>query len=258
MLKRVGQWLARYLTRPIHFHTLTPPTPPERLLAVLQPGDVLLVEGNNRISTAIKYLTQSTWSHAALFVGSEPLQARGKPHDHCFIEADLVEGVRSVGITQYAGLNTRICRPVGLRPEDRENLIRFALDRLGNQYDLRNVVDLARYLLPTPPVPTNWRRRMLALGSGDPTRAICSTLLAQAFQAIGYPILPLITTEPIHSSECLGCQREIWQMRHHSLFVPRDFDLSPYLAVIKPTLESGFDYKKIPWQTPEPKILTTR
>ena len=79
MLKRVGQWLARYLTRPIHFHTLTPPTPPERLLAVLQPGDVLLVEGNNRISTAIKYLTQSTWSHAALFVGSEPLQARGKP-----------------------------------------------------------------------------------------------------------------------------------------------------------------------------------
>ena len=35
----------------------------------LRPGDVLLVEGSSRISTAIKYLTQSTWSHAALFVG---------------------------------------------------------------------------------------------------------------------------------------------------------------------------------------------
>ena len=35
----------------------------------LKPGDVLLVEGNNHISGVIKYLTQSTWSHAALYVG---------------------------------------------------------------------------------------------------------------------------------------------------------------------------------------------
>ena len=29
----------------------------------------MLVEGDNRISAIIKYLTQSTWSHSALFVG---------------------------------------------------------------------------------------------------------------------------------------------------------------------------------------------
>ena len=37
-----------------------------RCASVIEPGDVLLVEGDNRISAIIKYLTQSTWSHSAL------------------------------------------------------------------------------------------------------------------------------------------------------------------------------------------------
>lgn len=40
-------------------------------------------------------------------------------------------------------------------------------------------------------------------------------------------------------------RREILHIRHHSLFTPRDFDLSPYFRVVKPTLEYGFDYKKL-------------
>ena len=36
-------------------------------------------------------------------------------------------------------------------------------------------------------------------------------------------------------------------IRHHSLFAPRDFDLSPYFEVIKPTVEHGFDYKTFTW-----------
>ena len=36
---------------------------------VMEPGDILLVEGNQRVSSAIKYLTQSTWSHAAFYLG---------------------------------------------------------------------------------------------------------------------------------------------------------------------------------------------
>ena len=42
-------------------------------------------------------------------------------------------------------------------------------------------------------------------------------------------------------------RREHYYIRHHSLFAPRDFDLSPYFAVVKPTLERGFDYKSIRW-----------
>ncbi len=39
------------------------------IAATLRKGDVLLVEGTSRFSSAIKYLTQSTWSHAALYIG---------------------------------------------------------------------------------------------------------------------------------------------------------------------------------------------
>ncbi len=143
-------------------------------------------------STAIKYLSQSTWLHAALYVGSQLAEAGGNPA-HCFIEADLVAGVKSVGIDMFAGLHTRICRAVGLNDDDRRAVTSFAIQRLGHLYDLRNIIDLARYLLPTPRVPLRFRRRMIALGSGDPTRAICPPPIAQALQSIRYPILPDIS-----------------------------------------------------------------
>ncbi|MDP1690678.1 MAG: hypothetical protein Q8L49_01730 [Burkholderiaceae bacterium] len=41
---------------------------------------------------------------------------------------------------------------------------------------------------------------------------------------------------------------EILQVRHHSLFAPRDFDVSPYFAVIKPTLAAGFDHRALAWR----------
>jgi hypothetical protein len=41
----------------------------------------------------------------------------------------------------------------------------------------------------------------------------------------------------------------VLHIRHHSLYTPRDFDLSPYFRIVKPTLEYGFDYKLLTWQT---------
>lgn len=243
-----GSQLARYLSTEVHQHGSAPPTRAARLLSTLQPGDVLLVEGHSRFSTAIKYLTQSTWSHAALYVGEQALVNRGAPAGHCFVEADVSDGVRSTGAELYEGYHTRICRPVGLHADEIAQVVAYAVARLGHRYDLRNVWDLARYLFPTPPVPLRWRRRMLSLGSGDPTRAICSTLIAQAFQSIRYPILPLISTTNRDSPDCPACVDEILQLRHHSLFAPRDFDVSPYFSVVKPTLAQGFDFHNLQWQ----------
>jgi hypothetical protein len=236
---RLGRVLANYLTQTTDIRAASPPTPPDLLLSVLQPADVLLIEGHARISSAIKYLTQSTWSHAALHVG-----ACG---DGRFIEADLVDGVRLVGVETFAGLHTRICRPVGLSAADRQAVVDFAKARIGDRYDLRNVVDLARYLLPNPPIPTRWRRRMLALGGGDPTRAICSSLIAQAFGAIRYPVLPEIETRSATTEQCPACVEEILHIRHHSLYTPRDFDVSPYFEIVKPSLRPGFDYRDLKW-----------
>src|SRR5205814_747402 len=126
-------------------------------------------------------------------------------------------------------------------------VIAHVVARLGHQYDLKNVLDLVRYLIPMPPVPTRWRRRMLSIGSGDPTKAICSTMIAQAFQSVRYPILPEIAMERSADPDRTVSRREMISIRHHSLFAPRDFDVSPYFQIIKPTIEHGFDPRSVKW-----------
>ncbi|OGA14338.1 MAG: lipo-like protein [Betaproteobacteria bacterium RIFCSPLOWO2_02_FULL_63_19] len=241
-----GRLLARFLSRPDPRYEPLATSPPERVAAALRPCDVLLVEGNTRISTAIKYLTQSTWSHAALYLGTGPFAGR-LAGEQVLIEADLIEGIRLVTLREYAHMHTRICRPVGLSAQEERRIRDAALARLGDRYDHKNVFDLARYLLPVPPVPSRWRRRMLALGSGEPTRAICSTFLARVFQSVRYPILPRIERRPSGPAECNICYDEIAHIRHYSLFVPRDFDVSPYFRIVKPALEAGFDHHALAW-----------
>jgi hypothetical protein len=242
----LGQRLADYLSKPRRGAQVAT-SPPAQLKAALRPGDVLLVDGNTRVSVAIKYLTQSTWSHAALCIGDALGPPKPGEEPRILVEADIREGVRAVPVGAFAGMHTRICRPVGLSKEDLEAVIKFAVSHIGGHYDLKNVIDLARYLIATPPVPVRWRRRMLAFGSGDPTRAICSTLIAQAFQSVRYPILPKVSLEKSDDPACNDCYREILHIRHYSLYTPRDFDISPYFEVVKPTLAHGFDYRRVAW-----------
>src|SRR5712692_5747910 len=212
LFSKLGHGIAAYLSKPIRQGTQVATHSYEFLAATLRPGDVLLVEGNTRISVAIKYLTQSTWSHATFFVG-----------DKAFPQTP------------------------GDEPEDLKKVIAYAASRIGHRYDMKNLFDLARYLFPTPPVPVRWRRRMIAFGSGDPSRAICSTLIAQAFQVVRYPILPEVTLEKSDDPGCNDCYHEILHIRHYSLYTPRDFDISPYFEVVKPTLLQGFDFHRVVW-----------
>ena len=103
---------------------------------------------------------------------------------------------------------------------------------------------------------------MIALGSGLPTRAICSTLIAQAFEHVNYPVLPVI--ECLHETpggkvtgdDLLANQarqKEILEIRHHSLYTPSDFDVSPYFTIISPAIECGFDYRSVAWKAPLPE-----
>jgi hypothetical protein len=223
-----------------------------RLRAALKPGDVLLVDGTQYLSTAIKYLTMSTWSHAALYVG--PVEGTGSGNEvHELLDVTLDTGVATQPLSLYANHHTRICRAVGLSEAECRTVCDYALARVGQTYDVKNVIDLGRYLIATPPVPSWFRRRMIALGSGDPTRAICSTLIAQAFQSIRYPILPAIETIDPGSDSHTGYTRpEILHIRHHSLFAPRDFDISPYFEIVKPTLAEAFDHRQLNWAEPLP------
>ena len=250
---RIGQWIEEILERPTKGYQPFTDSDPITLRRYLQPGDVLLIEGNQRVSTAIKYLTQSTWSHAAIYIGDAlgPPKSGGEPNS--LIEVNLGEGSVAVPLSKYENFNTRICRPIGLTVSDRKKVVQFMVQRIGLEYDTSNILDLARYLFPTPPIPVRWRRRMIALGSGEPTRAICSTLIAQAFQNVRYPILPRIERGEAPDGQTTGyVKKEILHIRHHSLFAPRDFDLSPYFAIIKPTVEGGFDYRTLTWGDEQP------
>jgi hypothetical protein len=241
VLDSLGRRIARHLEKSVRGCELCTPSDPAALRRSLEPGDVLLVEGNSRISGVIKYLTQSTWSHAALYVG--PIRGANTLDDepHVLIEAEISEGVVSSPLSKYYSYHTRICRPVGLSHEDRDSVCHYAIERIAFEYDLRNIIDLMRYLMPLP-VPRRWRRRMISLGSGRPTRIICSALIAQAFEVVRYPILPKVMW-----LESEVVRREMLQIRHSSLYSPRDFDISPYFQIVKPTLVESFNYKFMDW-----------
>ena len=243
---KLNKLIVEWLQKPIKEYENRSPFNLRDLESVMQPGDILLVDGNQRVSSAIKYLTQSTWSHAAFYLGKNNKFSEKFGTDAILIESDLKDGVITVPLSKYEKFNTRICRPAGLSDFEKEKVIEYMIDSIGLDYDRKNIIDLMRYLLPQPPVPIRFRRRMLALGSGTPSKVICSTLIAKAFQSISYPILPVIQKEKklkevsyrgVKHSQYI--EKEYYHIRHYSLFVPRDFDLSPFFSTIKPTIESA-------------------
>jgi hypothetical protein len=239
-LKRViGERLAAFLSKELPGYQRLDTVAIADVAMTLEKGDIVLVDGNTRISTAIKYLTQSTWSHACLYVGE-----KGADSSHLnLLEANLKKGVHLTNLDHYANSNLRICRPVNLSEEEAAQLAEFARQRIGHQYDLKNVADLIRYVIQKPAVPNRYRRSLLSLGSGEPTKAICSTLIAESFQSIDYPILPQRKAGGGHSGEVPLLYRP-----HFTHFTPRDFDLSPFFRIVKPTIESGFDHRDLSWE----------
>jgi hypothetical protein len=143
------------------------PSDPDTLRRVLEPGDILLIEGNQYVSSAIKYLTQSTWSHAALYVGDELPESSDGFHRPRLIEVVLGDGCIASPLEKYQTYNTRICRAVALTPEDRNAVIDFMISRLGTRYDTKNIFDMLRYFFPTcppivpapPPMAATWPAR---------------------------------------------------------------------------------------------------
>lgn len=208
-----------------------------RLSEALKPGDVILIEGRTRIAGIIRHITQSSWTHAALYIGRlhdiqdralRRLVAQYYQADHgepLLIEALLGEGTRVSPLSKYRTDHLRICRPTGLCPNDAQRVIAYAIRRLGSDYDVRHLVDLARFFLPWGVLPRRWRSSLFEARAGGTTRNVCSCLLAEAFDSVAYPILPFVERQPDGSLRFFK--------RNPRLFTPRDFDYSPYFDVIK-------------------------
>jgi hypothetical protein len=266
-----------YLTEPLPHYQRFVWNDPQALRRHIRKGDVLLVDGDNRVSQIIKYLTQSCWSHAALYVGDELLrrggesadrarEAFGDDADSLLVEA-LPHGVIASPLSKYVDYNIRIARPHRLRPEHLKLILEDALAAIGWRYDLRNVLDLARYLIPVHVVPNALRRTALHFGSGQPTEVICSSLLGRLFAKVRFPILPQIdypetspatdVDRPTLLRRIFGFESDgytgIFRMRHPTLLTPRDFDLSPYFEIVKFNVvaDGRFDYQRIQWAEQE-------
>jgi hypothetical protein len=273
---RIVDWIVDYLTEPLPSYERRVRNDLSSLLGDLRKADVVLIEGDQRVSAVIRYLTQSCWSHATLYIGDELLRrgeekaawARdhfGSDAEHLMIEA-LPHGVQVAPVAKYIDFNLRICRPHRIRPDHVRTLMDEAVATIGWRYDLRNVLDLARYMIPVTVVPARWRLAALHFGSGEPTEVICSSLLARLFQRIRFPILPTVTfpTEPESEPKGKLVRRifgepsadytGIFQMRHPTLVTPRDFDLSPFFDIVKqnPLARGDFDYSRIHWADDEP------
>jgi len=268
----LADWFLWQITRPRRSYRRFVYNDPAKLKATIAPGDVLLVDGDQRVSQAVKYLTQSSWSHSALFIGDALLRkdpetrARisrrfGREAKYLVVEALVAEGVVVSPLMKYIDFNIRICRPLRLAPEDLQTVIDHVVARVGHKYDRRNFLDLTRYLLPFHLIPARLQDDALHFGSGVATETICSTLLAEAFAKVRYPILPQqIRQQPRSLSERLRQQvlgrptrraySGLLRARHPTLCVPRDFDISPYFEIVKFNArdEAEFDYKRLEWE----------
>jgi hypothetical protein len=265
------------LTKPRGTYTHLLTNDLESLRRCLRPGDVVLVDGDQRISEVIKYLTQSTWSHSALYIGDELLRrfpaermaltaAHGGDVEHMMVEA-LAEGVVASPFSKYTHLNLRICRPTGLRREDLRRILDEVIGQLGAHYDMQNVFDLARYFFPVSVIPRRFRRRALEFGSGLPTQVICSSLIGRAFQNVGFPILPAVVRGDAPAAVRRWRDRllrrtpppyaTVFKRQLPSIITPRDFDLSPYFEVVKAHLIEvpEFDYRRIRWAESEARAV---
>ena len=250
-------WLARTLTRWLTMETPPDPTPLcdfERICYEIRPGDVLLVEGRTRVSDVIKTITLSPWTHSALYVGrigdidDAEVRARvadcydGDANAQLVIEAVLGRGTIVSKLAKYRQDHLRVCRPGGLSRQDAQNVIAYAAHHLGCDYDVRQLLDLARFLFPYGILPRRWRSSLFEHNAGIPTRTVCSSMIATAFNQVHFPVLPVMRR--LENGELRLFKR------NPRLYTPRDFDYSPHFEIIKyPYLEIDDKrlYRKLPW-----------
>ena len=258
-LKHVMQALIDWLNSDVYAQHTGPLSDFDKIGYELKPCDVILVEGRTRISSVIRLITASPWTHAALYLGrlhdiADPVlretiaqQTTFDASEQLIIESMLGEGTVVSPLSRYRTDHLRICRPKGLDYRDGQEVIRYAMSRLGAEYDVRQIFDLARFLFPWFLLPRRWRSSLFKHNAGSTTRTVCSTMIAEAFGFVQFPILPLMKQTPhYHDTQAIQLFR-----RNPKLCTPSDFDYSPYFEIIKyPFLDFNLSsqYRLLPWR----------
>jgi len=141
----------------------------QHILEEIRPGDVLLIEGRSRSSRIIQRITLSPWTHAVLYIGQlqdiddTVLHAKVKKLCSCtrstqlVIESEIGLGTIISPVTKYRMDHIRILRPRSLSHGNVQKVIGYAIGRLGSRYNIRHLLDLARFLFPWGLFPRRWK-----------------------------------------------------------------------------------------------------
>lgn len=197
----------------------------------IRPADVILFAGQSRVSKVIQTVVLSPWTHAALYIGRlndiRNPKARlwlttyyaGDANEPLVIESLLGQGTIVSPLRSYEHEHLRICRPSGLTWQDSDRVVEFAVEHLGMGYDVRQLLDLARFMFPYAILPRRWRSSLFQHNAGQPTHIVCSSMIARCFQHVHYPVLPLVKT-----TNAEGNSEIRFYERNFRLITPSDFD----------------------------------
>lgn len=246
---RLEKWL-NYETPPQPF----PICDFEKLSHGIRLGDVLLVEGRSRVADVIRIITQSRWSHSAIYVGrihdikDQAVRDRlleyfdAKPETQLLVEGILGRGIIVTPLTDYIKDNLRVCRASTISAQDVQNVVARCVDKLGTDYNVRQLFDLARFIFPWRILPRRWRSTLFTRRPNETTKTVCSAMIAEAFNSVRYPILPLFRRRGREGVELIP--------RNTRLYTPADFDYSPYFDIKKYPFVGAADgsaYRDLPW-----------
>ena len=129
-----------------------------------------------------------------------------------------------------------------------KRIISQLIGKLGMRYDDQNIIAIALMALQSAFRPGSKRTLRACLGNCNDYEVICSGMIAQAFQSVGYPIVPAL--RPHAEGEVFSTKNPYGAgliMRHYTQITPKDFDLSPNFEIIKFNIigTTNFDYNSL-------------
>ena len=247
------QWICRRLQRDEQFSG-QPSADLDSLRTVLKPCDVLLVAGHSSVDRTFKGIGDSRFARAVLYIGrlhdvADPaLRALLADYTPCepdtqlVIDARLERGLIVEPLSALEGRQIRVCRAQGLSDNEAQDVLRYAISRIGAGGSQSWGALALLTLMPWRWLPLRWRIGLFRRWAGELARALTGTVVADAFSFVQFPVLPLVK-EDRSGSRLLRLQPRA--------ITAADFDHSPYFEIIKAPFQlaeipKGMD--AVPWK----------
>lgn len=223
----------------------------DSLKPILKPCDVLLISSQSRVDQSFKRVGDSHYARALLYVGrlhdvADPaLRALLADYTPCepdtqlVVDANLERGLFVQPLSALEGRQLRACRAQGLSDGEAQDVLRYAISRIGTAGNPSWSSLALLALLPWGWLPSGWRQRLFRRWAGELSKVLSGTVIADAFAFVHFPVLPLVK----QGSRLLRLQPRA--------IVAADFDQSPYFEVIKAPFQleevpAGMD--ALPWK----------